>query len=202
MSGAATLYQVKPGFQAVLRPVVARAARAGIRPNHLTIGAIAVSAAAGTVVAGGSRLPALLWTVPVLYLLRMALNAMDGLLAREHAMTSRRGAVLNEIGDVISDAVAYLPFAFLVPDAWLLVVLVVTLGLIAEVTALAAADESGRRNDGPLGKSDRALAFGFVAVLAATGADAAIVPALVVLVLLGIVTIRNRAVRRLTGEVS
>jgi len=46
------------------------------------------------------------------------------------------------------------------------------------VAALVGGNELGRRNDGPLGKSDRALAFGFVAVLAATGADAVILPAL------------------------
>ena len=202
MSSEATLYRIKPRFQAVLRPAVARVARAGVRPNHLTLAAIAVSAAAGAVVVGATEAAGLLLLAPILYLVRMAFNAMDGLLAREHGMTSRSGAVLNEIGDVVSDAFAYLPFAVLIPGHMWLVVIVVVLGLIGEVAALVGGNESGRRNDGPLGKSDRALAFGFVAVLAATGADTVILPALVVMVLLGIVTIRNRAVGGLTGEVS
>ena len=159
MRGAATLYRIKPGFQSLLRPMVARAARTGIRPNHLTLAAIGVSAAAGAAVLAGARTPALLFLAPVLYLARMALNAMDGLLAREHGMTSRTGAILNEIGDVTSDALAYLPFVAVIPQAGWLIVIVVILGLIGEVAALAGSDDSGRRNDGPLGKSDRAFAF-------------------------------------------
>lgn len=199
---SATLYDIKPRFQALLRPLVEWAARTRIRPNHLTITAIGVSAIAGAAVGLGAATTWLLWFVPALYLLRMALNAMDGLLAREHGMTSRRGALLNEVGDVVSDALAYLPFAYLVPGVRALVVVVVVLGLIAEVTALAAAGESGRRNDGPLGKSDRALAFGGLTVLAALGFDVAVAPVLFVMVLLGMATIRNRAVRGLGQEMS
>jgi CDP-diacylglycerol--glycerol-3-phosphate 3-phosphatidyltransferase len=193
MRGTATLYRIKPGFQAALRPAVARCARAGVRPNHLTLAAIAVSAASGAVVAAGSSRPGLLLVAPMLYLLRMALNAMDGLLAREHHMTSRSGAVLNEIGDVISDAVAYLPFAGLLPGHGWLVVVVVVLGLIGEVAALVNGDESGRRNDGPLGKSDRAVAFGVVALLFACGPRAAVGPVLAFVAVLGLITIWNRA---------
>ena len=44
----------------------------------------------------------------------MALNALDGMLAREFNQKSRLGAVLNELGDVVSDTALYLPIA-LVP---------------------------------------------------------------------------------------
>lgn len=177
----------------MLRPMVARAARTGIRPNHLTLAAIGVSAAAGAAVLAGARIPALLFLAPVLYLARMGLNAMDGLLAREHGMTSRTGAILNEIGDVTSDALAYLPFAVALPGASWLVVIVVILGLIGEVAAVAGSDDSGRRNDGPLGKSDRALAFGAVALLAAAGLPTLATPALAVMAGLALMTVWNRA---------
>jgi CDP-diacylglycerol--glycerol-3-phosphate 3-phosphatidyltransferase len=121
---------------------------------------------------------------------------MDGLLAREYNLTTRTGAVLNEIGDVVSDAVAYLPFALLIPGQSWLVVTVVVLGLVAEVAALANADGNGRRNDGPLGKSDRALGFGAIAALAGFHLNAAVALALVVMAGLGVITIWNRA----TGE--
>jgi CDP-diacylglycerol--glycerol-3-phosphate 3-phosphatidyltransferase len=173
--------------------MVARAARTGIRPNHLTLAAIGVGGAAGAVVLAGARIPALLLLAPVLYLARMALNAMDGLLAREHGMTSRTGTILNEIGDVVADALAYLPFALVLPGASWLVVIVVVLGLIGEVAALAGSDESGRRNDGPLGKSDRALAFGAVALLASFGLLALVVPVLGLMAGLALMTIWNRA---------
>ena len=43
----------------------------------------------------------------------MALNAIDGMLAREFNQKSRLGGYLNEITDVVSDAALYLPFAFI-----------------------------------------------------------------------------------------
>lgn len=193
-SGAltATLYRIKPRFQALLRPLVDRVAQRGIRPNHLTLVAVGVSALAGFAVAASSATPGLLWVVPVAYLIRMALNAMDGLLARHHDMATPGGAILNELSDVVSDALAYLPFAFLLPDQAALVVITVVLGLIAEVAALAAANGSGRRNEGPFGKSDRALGFGILAVCIAVGAQAAATPLLVIMVILGGITVRNR----------
>lgn len=186
------MYQIKPRFQALLMPLVDRAAERGIRPNHLTLAAVGVSALAGVVVAASSATPGLLWIVPVAYLIRMALNAMDGLLAHHHNMSTPGGAILNELSDVVSDALAYLPFAFLLPDQGALVVIAVVLGLIAEVAALAAATGSGRRNEGPLGKSDRALAFGVLAVVVAVGIQAAAPPLLVTMVILGAITVRNR----------
>ena len=45
----------------------------------------------------------------------MALNAIDGMLAREFNQKSRLGGYLNEITDVVSDAALYLPFAFVAP---------------------------------------------------------------------------------------
>lgn len=164
-----TLYQLKPQFQALLRPLVGRLAGAGVRPNQVTAGAVAVSAVAGLAVAAGSTARALLWLVPALYLLRMALNATDGLLAREHHGATASGAVFNEIADVLSDALAYLPFALVFPAQAPVVVFVVVLALISEVAALAAATDTGRNNCGPLGKSDRALAFGALAIAAALG---------------------------------
>ena len=59
------------------------------------------------------QLPLLL--LPLVLFLRMALNAIDGMMAREFGQKSRLGAVLNELGDVLSDACLYLPFALLAP---------------------------------------------------------------------------------------
>jgi CDP-diacylglycerol--glycerol-3-phosphate 3-phosphatidyltransferase len=108
--------------------------------------------------------------VPVVLFLRMALNAIDGMLAREHDMKSRLGAVLNELGDVASDALLYLPFAVVpgVPSRW--VVLVVVAGILTEMAGVVAVQVGAtRRYDGPFGKSDRAFLFGLVALLLALG---------------------------------
>ncbi len=42
----------------------------------------------------------------------MALNAIDGMLAREFNQQSTLGAILNEVGDIISDAALYLALLF------------------------------------------------------------------------------------------
>ena len=114
-----------------------------------------------------------LWHAPLLVLpfalaLRMALNAIDGMMARELAMESRLGAYLNELGDVIADAALYLPFALLPGVNAPLVAIVVVLAMTSEMAGvLASSFGISRRYDGPLGKSDRAFAFGVLALLLA-----------------------------------
>ena len=83
--------------------------------------------------------------IPLVLFLRMALNAIDGMLAREHHMASRLGAVLNELGDVISDTALYLPLALVpgVPAFWL--VSAVVLAVISEMTGVVAVQIGAER---------------------------------------------------------
>jgi CDP-diacylglycerol--glycerol-3-phosphate 3-phosphatidyltransferase len=105
--------------------------------------------------------------LPVLLLVRMALNAVDGMLAREYNMKSRLGALLNELGDVASDAGLYLPLGFvlgtyaLVPV--LITVVLLALGEMAGILGQVLTDT--RHYQGPMGKSDRAVAFGGLALV-------------------------------------
>ena len=80
----------------------------------------------------GSAWPLLV--LPVTLFLRMAFNAIDGLMAKEHGQASAKGAVLNEISDVVADAALYLPFALIAGVNAPLVVLVVVAGIVAEMT--------------------------------------------------------------------
>ena len=108
--------------------------------------------------------------VPAWLFARMALNAIDGMLAREHGMKSRLGAVLNEIGDVISDSALYLPLAVVPGFPPLLVAVAVVLAVISEMTGVVGIQIGGtRRYDGPLGKSDRAFVFGAAALALGCG---------------------------------
>src|SRR6185295_8322768 len=111
----ASIYDLKPAFQGRLRPLVVHLAARGVTANQVTIAALLLSIAAGALVAlwPEAALPLLL--LPVALFVRMALNAIDGMLAREHNQKSRLGALLNEIGDVLSDAALYLPFALFAP---------------------------------------------------------------------------------------
>ncbi len=200
-----TIYDLKPRFQALLRPLVARLANRGITANQVTLAALALSLAAGLLTALAAhhwRWPLLL--VPAVLFIRMALNAIDGMLAREHAMQSHEGAILNELGDVIADAALYLPFAFIPGVCGSLVVIAVVMAIISEMTGVVAVQIGAqRRYDGPMGKSDRAFTFGLIGLLLGLGLRVHLLVNIVlagVLILLGI-TIRNRA-RQALAEVA
>jgi CDP-diacylglycerol--glycerol-3-phosphate 3-phosphatidyltransferase len=163
-----TLYELKPRFQALLRPLVGRLAAAGVTANQVTVAAAVVSVAVGVGVAAavagdaGGRLAFL--ALPVWLFVRMALNAVDGMLAREHGQKSRLGAYLNELSDVVSDAALLLPFAVLPVFGAISVAVVAVLAALSELAGvLGQTVGASRRYDGPLGKSDRALVFGALA---------------------------------------
>ena len=191
-----TIYDLKPRFQARLRPLADSLAKAGVTANGVTLAALALSLAHGAWLAlePGSRWPFLL--LPVTLFIRMALNAIDGMMAREHGMKSPAGAVLNELGDAISDAALYLPFALVTGVSATLVVLVVIAAIIGEMAgALGPLLDGARRYDGPLGKSDRAFAFGLLGFLFGIGFAPGRWTTVILAVLLALsaLTIVNRA---------
>lgn len=162
-----SVYDLKTRFQALLRPLVGGMARAGVRPNHLTVGALFGSFGAGALVLLASRHLGWLLVLPVWLFSRMALNALDGMLAREHGMVTRLGGVLNEMGDVLSDLALYLPLAAVRPDAaWAAVAFALGAVLTETGGVLGQALGARRHYEGPMGKSDRALVVGLLAVLA------------------------------------
>jgi CDP-diacylglycerol---glycerol-3-phosphate 3-phosphatidyltransferase len=155
-----SIYALKPRFQALLRPAVAWLAAAGVTANAVTLLAMAVSCLLGALLFASAE-PRLFLLLPLWMLLRMALNAVDGMLAREHGQQSRLGAYLNELTDVVADAALYLPFVLVPPFGWGSVGAVIFLAGLSEMAgALGAAIGGGRRYDGPMGKSDRAALFG------------------------------------------
>lgn len=168
-----SIYQLKPCFQALLRPIARRCAAAGITANSVTIAAMLVSLALGAALALCADQRALFLLLPLWMFLRMALNAIDGMLAREFGQKSALGAYLNELSDVISDAALYIPFVTVAPFGWGSVGTVVFLSAVSEMAgALGPMIGSERRYDGPMGKSDRAFVFG------ALGLATALLPAL------------------------
>ena len=153
-----TLYGLKPRFQALLAPLVRWLAAIGVTANQITITAAILSIALGAWLF--FERAAFVLLAPFL-LVRMALNAIDGMLARQYGQKSALGGLLNEAGDVVSDAALYLPFAHLPGmNAALVVAAVFLAGLTEFVGVCAVAIGAARRYDGPMGKSDRALVFG------------------------------------------
>ena len=167
-------YQLKSQFQSLLRPLAVRLYRAGITANQITIGACLVSVALGATAIAYPERNYLFLLISFWCLLRMAANALDGMLAREFGQASRLGAVLNEVGDIISDIALYLPFALVEGSQWGLLVAVILLAVCSEFAGLLGmATGKERGNHGPMGKSDRALAFGILALLIGCGVSLA-----------------------------
>ncbi len=136
----------------------------------MTIAAVVLSIGAGGMIYCCSQAIWVFLIVPIVLFIRMALNAVDGMLAREHAMKSALGTFLNELGDIISDAALYLPFVVVAGVRGELIVLIVVAAAISEMAGiLGGTVGASRRYDGPMGKSDRAFAFGVISILIGFG---------------------------------
>jgi CDP-diacylglycerol--glycerol-3-phosphate 3-phosphatidyltransferase len=156
-----THYGLKPRFQSLLRPLVRRLAANGITANQITVAAAVGSLAVAGVIIWKAEHRALYLLLPAWLFVRMALNAIDGMLAREFGQQSRLGAYLNELCDVVSDAALYAPIALVEPFGTVGIALVIFLATLTELAGvLGPSVGAARRYDGPLGKSDRALIFG------------------------------------------
>ncbi len=190
-----SIYGLKPKFQGLLRPIVNWLARIGVTANQVTIAALLLSLSAGHIIAwkhGGRSLLLL----PAVLFARMALNAMDGMLAREHKQKTPLGAILNELGDVVADIGLYLPLVIVPEFDPRLVAAIVLLSVLTEMTGVIGVQiGASRRYDGPFGKSDRAFVFGLLGLLLGFGMkiDRIVFYVLFAMVLLLVATIINRA---------
>lgn len=199
-----SVYDLKPRFQGLLRPFTNYLAAKGVTANQVTLSALFLSVVIGALIVLFADQSGFLLLIPLVMFVRMALNAIDGMLAREHDMKTPFGAVLNELGDVLSDVALYLPFCWIAGLSPVLVVTVVLLAVISEMTGVIAVQiGASRRYDGPMGKSDRAFVFGLLALLIGVGINPEAwgnwLLALVVVLL--VITISNR-IRRALEEAS
>lgn len=161
-----SIYDLKPKFQNLLRPLVIKLEQRGVTANQVTLTACAISVILGLILTALSGYHWLFILIPIWLFVRMALNAIDGMLAREFNQKSRLGGYLNEITDVVSDAALYLPFAFVHPFDALQIGLIIWLSALTEFCGvLGQVQGKTRRYDGPLGKSDRAFSFGLLGLV-------------------------------------
>ncbi len=162
-----SIYKLKSSFQALLRPMVGRLAAMGVTANQVTLAAAFISIAIGALLIVQPE-PGLFALVPLWMFLRMAFNAVDGMLAREHGQQSALGGYLNEITDVVSDAALYIPFALVAPFSLPWIAIIIFLATLTEFAGvLGVAHGKGRNYEGPMGKSDRAALFGALGALIA-----------------------------------
>lgn len=155
-----SVYQLKSGFQKLLRPVLEVLHGMGVTANAITWSGIVLSLAGGV----------LFWLhpygkifllLPVVLLVRMAINALDGMMARTYNMQSKAGEMLNEMGDIVSDLFLFVPLLQLKWINAYVVLAFLFLSLINEFAGvMGKVISNDRRYDGPMGKSDRAFFVG------------------------------------------
>ncbi|REC62906.1 CDP-alcohol phosphatidyltransferase family protein [Chryseobacterium pennae] len=161
-----SVYKLKPKFQQLLTPVLLFLNKNKITANQITISSILLSAIIGVLFWNADSSKWLFLSLPIGLLLRMALNALDGMMARRFNQTSKLGEVLNEVGDIVSDVIIFFPLLKFQPESIYLIVIFIALSVINEFAGLIGKIVGKeRRYDGPMGKSDRALILGLYGLL-------------------------------------
>lgn len=166
-----SVYQLKSRFQDLLNPIMLKLYRANVSANQVTLGVFISS----LVMAGMLYfIPSLMiwFALPVFMLIRMAGNAIDGMLARQYNQQTDLGFMLNEITDLLADAALLLAFSAVTGfDAYWLVSLLLLTWLSEFIALMGQIIMGERHNSGPLGKSDRAVFLSVFAILIGMGID-------------------------------
>lgn len=161
-----SIYELKPKFQQMLMPLVNLLHKNHVTPNQVTISACLLSILIGVLFYFNYESSWIYAVIPVFMFVRMAMNAIDGVLAKKFSLQSRLGKFLNELTDVFSDTALFIPFLLLTQTFPASVIIFISLSIISEMAGVLSEVNSGeRRYDGPMGKSDRAFLIGAVAVL-------------------------------------
>jgi len=162
-----SVYNIKPKFQAFLRPVLDSLHKMGVTANQITISSLCLSLIIGLLFWFADEYRLFFLVLPIGLFVRMALNALDGMMARTYNQQSKKGELLNELGDVVSDLFIFFPLLKFEQSSLYLVVIFISLSVVNEFSGLLGKVISGqRRYEGPMGKSDRAFVMGLYGLLA------------------------------------
>ncbi len=195
------VYGLKPRFRVLLAPVGRWVSR--FHPNTISASSVVFALLAGTGLFFAPSAPWVYLVVPVLFFLRIAANALDGMVAQWTDRASARGELVNEFSDRINDV---LILGGLLLSGVVNILLgagaVVLVLLISYMGILPRAAGGPRLYEGPLGKADRMLYLG-LACLAAfilpvggwVSATQVFEAMLVVFIITGLITL----VRRIHG---
>jgi len=158
-----TIYDLKPRFQKILQPIMQYLKKNKVTPNMVTFMALLGSLLVGFSFVIFKDHSWILLILPAWLFIRMALNAIDGMMARQFNLSSRLGAIFNETGDILSDIFLYLPLVVFRVSALGAIYFFVLLAILSEFCGvLGQALGAGRRYEGPMGKSDRAFFVGLL----------------------------------------
>lgn len=160
-----SIYSIKPKFQQLLQPLLELLFKLGISANMITWCAILLSAFTGVSI-WYHPYGFMFIFLPISLLARMALNALDGMMARTYNMQSKQGEVLNELGDVISDFLMFFPLLKLFSLNINVLIAFLFMSIVNEYAGILGKAIIGiRQYDGPMGKSDRAFVIGLLSLI-------------------------------------
>jgi CDP-diacylglycerol--glycerol-3-phosphate 3-phosphatidyltransferase len=161
------LYLQKGNFQKVVRWMAGSWMTAN-QATYFGIGFVALTALSYWLGLNYAGARWVLLCTPAFLILRMAMNALDGMLAREYGTGSVAGEICNEGLDIIGDTICY-GVLFFVPGAPnLSLTLFLILTWMAEYAGVLGKGLPGgvRRHETVLGgKPDRAIWMGLLALL-------------------------------------
>jgi len=159
------IYSIKPYFQKTLVPARNLCLKLHVSPTIINIKGVIASVIIALAIVFYPQWPILIFFIPIFAFVRTALNALDGMVARELAASSAFGEVLNEFLDRLSDVIIFGAFIFvpgvMAPLALVTVALVV---LISYVGILSKAVGGPRMYAGVMGKADRMFWLGLYAI--------------------------------------
>ena len=188
-------YDLKARFSRLLAPIVAGLVRMGATANGVTWSALLLSVAYGAAIYVWPAAGILFLLFPVVLLVRMALNNIDGVIARDFDQKTALGGYLNELGDVVSDLALYVPFARVTGFRAEVVLAFALMGTVVEFAGvLAHAQGRPRSYRGPVTKSDRALIMGLLGIAVYLGLESPLIlnGVLGAATVLSLVAVRNR----------
>jgi CDP-diacylglycerol--glycerol-3-phosphate 3-phosphatidyltransferase len=189
------IYRIKPRFQQALGGTEETLVRHRVHPDYLTIGALILSILGGVALWGTTRALWLFLLIPIVAIGRTALNALDGLVARDTGLARPWGEVLNEFCDRLADVSLFTGAALAHGSDTLLGAAAIVVMLLSSYLAILSKAAGGRRQyGGMMGKADRMIYLSIASVAALILAGYSVMTYFLIVVLVGLVlTIVRRA---------
>ena len=189
-----SIYKLKTKFQNLLMPICEKLVKLKITPNQITVTTVLLNIIFAGIIYKFSNYNFLYLIVPVFLFLRMALNALDGMIANKFNQKTKIGVFYNEAGDVISDTVFFYVFLRVIGISEMYNLLFVFLGVVAMMVDIK------RHYEGPMGKSDRAFLISLLAIIYFFVGNQYFDYIMILSIFLLIFTIYNRVKSSLRGE--
>ena len=190
-----SIYNLKNKFQDLLMPLCKKINLYGITPNQITVMTTIFSITFSIIFYNFSNKYSWLFiSIPIFFLIRMALNALDGMVANRFDKKTKLGIYFNEIGDLISDTVFFFCFFSVLNLSNTLSLIFIFISILSEYVGVIGVQVDNKRHyEGPMGKSDRAFFISILSILIFYGIEMKYIKVFIIFsILLLLSTVYNR----------